>query len=60
MKIAIAGAAGRMGQWFAQYFSQNGHELYLYDIREDTVHAVAERIRGSLVKDAHQAEGSEA
>jgi malate/lactate dehydrogenase len=32
-KIAIIGAAGRMGSWFSKYFSlRKGTTLILYDI----------------------------
>ena len=31
MKIAIIGAAGKMGVWFTEYFVQQNHELFLFD-----------------------------
>jgi len=32
MKIAIIGAAGKMGVWFTQYFIKQNHEVFLFDI----------------------------
>ena len=31
MKIAIIGAAGKMGVWFTEYFVKQNHELFLFD-----------------------------
>jgi prephenate dehydrogenase len=33
MKVAIVGAAGKMGSWFATYFVTKGHDVSAFDIR---------------------------
>lgn len=33
MQIAIVGAAGKMGSWFATYFAAKGHDVSAFDIR---------------------------
>jgi prephenate dehydrogenase len=33
MNVAIVGAAGKMGSWFARYFVQTGHEVTAFDVR---------------------------
>jgi prephenate dehydrogenase len=33
MNVAIVGAAGKMGSWFATYFMAKGHEVSAFDIR---------------------------
>ncbi|MBN1857065.1 MAG: prephenate dehydrogenase/arogenate dehydrogenase family protein [Dehalococcoidia bacterium] len=37
MKIAIVGAAGKMGQWFASFLHSHGHELLLIGAHKDKV-----------------------
>jgi len=39
--VAIIGGGGRMGAWFAGYFSSKGFSIVLSDIRTDEVRAVA-------------------
>ena len=41
MKIAIIGAAGRMGQWFATFLQSHGHELLLIGAHKDKVARLA-------------------
>ncbi len=31
--ICIVGGGGQMGQWFAQFFADQGHRVWLYDVR---------------------------
>ncbi|MGI0020501.1 MAG: prephenate dehydrogenase/arogenate dehydrogenase family protein [Nitrososphaera sp.] len=33
MKVAIIGAAGKMGSWFASYFAGRGHDVVAYDVK---------------------------
>lgn len=33
MEIAVVGAAGRMGSWFAGYFARRGHEVTTFDVK---------------------------
>ena len=33
MKVAIIGAAGKMGSWFASYFAGRGHDVMAYDVK---------------------------
>ncbi len=44
MSIAIIGAAGKMGSWFAALLHEQGHDLLLVDSRRDEV----ERLAGSM------------
>ena len=33
MKIAVIGAAGKMGAWFASYFANRGHDVSAFDVK---------------------------
>lgn len=33
MKIAVIGAAGKMGAWFATYFASRGHDVSAFDVK---------------------------
>jgi len=44
MKIAIVGAAGKMGSWFAAFLHRQGHELILIGRRREPV----ERLAGGM------------
>ncbi len=44
MNIAIVGAAGKLGSWFAALLHQHGHELILVGRRRETV----ERLAGTM------------
>lgn len=33
MRVAIIGAAGKMGSWFASYFAARGHRVAAFDVR---------------------------
>jgi prephenate dehydrogenase len=37
MKIAILGAAGQMGRWLIKYFSTQGHDLTVSDVRSNAL-----------------------
>ncbi|MGB9714199.1 MAG: prephenate dehydrogenase/arogenate dehydrogenase family protein [Candidatus Bathyarchaeales archaeon] len=41
MKIAILGAAGRMGKWFTQYFVEKGHVLTVSGVHQEKLKALA-------------------
>ncbi len=40
MKIAIVGGSGKMGQWFARFFREDGHEVLLIGRNEGKLHEV--------------------
>jgi len=41
MKIAVLGAAGRMGKWFVQYFVDKGHTLTVSGINQEKLRTLA-------------------
>ncbi|MCL4437131.1 MAG: prephenate dehydrogenase/arogenate dehydrogenase family protein [Thaumarchaeota archaeon] len=55
MKVAVIGAAGRMGRWFTGYFTEKKMETTIYDI--DTKHAeeTAAAYKARLAKDLNSA-----
>ena len=55
MKVAVIGAAGRMGRWFTHYFTEKKMETTIYDI--DTKHAeeTAAAYKAHLAKDLNSA-----
>jgi prephenate dehydrogenase len=51
-QVAIIGAAGKMGAWFAAYFAGKGHDVIAYDVKPFSVKgarakSVAECVRGA-------------
>ena len=46
MRIAIVGAAGKMGSWFAAFLYKQGHELILVGRRREPVERLAETMEG--------------
>lgn len=42
MKIAILGAAGRMGEWFTRYFTDKGHTLTVSGVHQEKLRVLAE------------------
>lgn len=43
MKVAVIGAAGRMGGWFTRYFIGKGFETVVYDIDREGLRKTAEK-----------------
>ncbi|NLE95824.1 MAG: prephenate dehydrogenase/arogenate dehydrogenase family protein [Dehalococcoidia bacterium] len=49
MKIAIIGASGKMGSWFAAFLHTQGHDLILIGRRPEAVEEVAAAMPGAMV-----------
>ncbi|MBI4258012.1 MAG: prephenate dehydrogenase/arogenate dehydrogenase family protein [Thaumarchaeota archaeon] len=61
MKIAIIGAAGRMGSWLSQHFTKRGDSLVLYDLKLEASQRLAKKLRQNAAQDLKSAvKGSEA
>jgi prephenate dehydrogenase len=50
MKIAILGAAGRMGKWFTQYFADKGHTLTVSGVHQEKLRALAKEYSVKIAK----------
>jgi prephenate dehydrogenase len=49
MKIAIVGAAGKMGSWFTSYFARRGFGVSVYDVNRKTLRSSYNvRVAGSI------------
>ncbi len=55
MKVAVIGAAGRMGRWFTQYFTEKKMETIVYDINTKQAQEAAEAYSAYLAKDLNSA-----
>lgn len=55
MRIAIIGGAGRMGAWFAKYFSQKGHTVNIFDVRRRQAEEIAQQLGVEAFKDSSRA-----
>jgi len=44
VRIAVLGAAGKMGRWLVEYFMNQGHNLILSDIKKDEAAAFAKSL----------------
>lgn len=51
MKIAVLGAAGKMGKWFVKYFIDKGHTLTVSDINKDELKTLSKNCNVKLAKD---------
>ncbi|MGQ9623891.1 MAG: prephenate dehydrogenase/arogenate dehydrogenase family protein [Candidatus Bathycorpusculaceae bacterium] len=51
MKIAVLGAAGKMGKWFVQYLIDKGHTLTVSDINKDELRKLSKNYNVKLTKD---------
>ncbi|MER3407510.1 MAG: hypothetical protein C4292_01530 [Nitrososphaera sp.] len=40
-KVAVLGAAGKMGSWFASYFAARGHQVAAFDVRPFAIKSVS-------------------
>ncbi len=49
MKIAIIGASGKMGSWFAAFLHRQGHELVLVGRRREALERIARTMPGAMV-----------
>jgi prephenate dehydrogenase len=50
MKVAILGAAGKMGKWFVQYFTDMNYDLTVSDIKKEELKRLTKSYRVKLVK----------
>jgi prephenate dehydrogenase len=50
MKIAILGAAGRMGKWFTQYFAEKGHALTVSGVHQEKLKVLAKNYGAKIAK----------
>ena len=55
LKIAILGAAGRMGKWLLQYFTNQGHSLTVSDVRREEMEILAKTWGAKLVENNREA-----
>jgi len=51
MKIAIVGGSGKMGQWFARFFREDGHEVLITGRSEGKLQEVRRRIDVTISTD---------
>ena len=59
MKIAIVGAAGKMGSWFAAFLHKQGHELVLIGRRREPVERLARSMDHCVVGDYADVRGAD-
>lgn len=52
MRVAIIGAAGKMGSWFALYFAGCGHDVVAYDVRPFSAKIARSKSVAECVRDA--------
>lgn len=50
MKVAVLGAAGKMGKWLVQYLSNRGHNLTVSDINRDGLRSLSQSYRVKVSK----------
>jgi prephenate dehydrogenase len=55
MKVAIIGAAGRMGRWFTRYFSEKGADVVIYDADLESAKEVIKTHRAKLTENLDEA-----
>jgi prephenate dehydrogenase len=57
-QVAIVGAAGKMGTWFASYFAQRGLHVSAYDINQKKILKASSKVkvRSNLFECVHDAE----
>ena len=57
-QVAIVGAAGKMGTWFASYFAQRGLDVSAYDINQSKILKMSSKVKvqQSLFKCVHDAD----
>jgi len=49
MRVTVIGGAGRMGQWFVNYFVNNGDNVTFSDIEKSESKAIVKRTRATFV-----------
>ena len=59
MKIAIVGAAGKLGSWFAALLHQHGHELLLLGRRREPLDLLAGKFDGCVAGEYEDIEDSD-
>jgi prephenate dehydrogenase len=52
MKVAIIGAAGKMGAWFVSYFADQGHDIMAYDVKPFSTRVARAKSVAGCVRDA--------
>ncbi len=52
MKVAIIGAAGKMGSWFASYFARKGYDVMAYDVKPFSAGVAKAKSVADCVRDA--------
>jgi prephenate dehydrogenase len=53
MKVAVIGAAGKMGEWFCSYFAGRGHDVAAFDVKPFSISNVTRaKSMSRCVKDA--------
>lgn len=51
MRVAVLGAAGKMGRWLIQYLINQGHTLTVFDIKREELMELAENYKVKIAKD---------
>ena len=59
MKIAIAGGSGKMGQWFARFLREDGHEVLITGRNEDKLREVQKQIDVTVATDIAEVAGAD-
>lgn len=51
MKVAVLGAAGKMGKWLVQYLTSQGHALTVFDIKREELKELSKNFKVKIAKD---------
>jgi prephenate dehydrogenase len=51
MKVAVLGAAGKMGKWLVQYLTSQGHTLTVFDIKREELKGLSKNFKVKIAKD---------
>jgi prephenate dehydrogenase len=51
MRVAVIGAAGKMGGWLVQYFTSQGHTLAVFDIKREELKELSKNYKVKIARD---------
>ena len=51
MKVAVLGAAGKMGKWLVQYFTNQGYTLTVFDVKREELKELSKNYKVKIAKD---------
>jgi prephenate dehydrogenase len=55
MRVAVIGAAGKMGQWLTRFFTDQGHQTVLFDVNHKGCHEAAKQTDSKVAKSIEEA-----